>query len=134
MSALGQKRNMAAVFSAMSALPLKADILFGERNDSEHDFSHPISHRTLRYGVGNRGTRRFVNGEKCLGFPDKTELHDTGQHGLQRFRKPMVAARRDQRASNIQLAPPALCGPAGARNVSADTTRTQYFMRVCVRS
>jgi hypothetical protein len=24
-------------------------------------------------------------------FPDKTELHDTGQHGPQRFRKPKVA-------------------------------------------
>ena len=30
--------------------------------------SHPISHRTPRYGVGNRGTRRFVIGEKFLNF------------------------------------------------------------------
>ena len=53
---------------AMSALPPKADILCGERNDTEHGFSHPISHRTPRYVVGYRGTRRFVIGEKCLNF------------------------------------------------------------------
>jgi len=28
---------------------------------------------------------------KIAEFPDETELHDTGQNGLQRFRKPKVA-------------------------------------------
>jgi hypothetical protein len=27
---------------------------------------------------------------KILEFPDETKLHDTGQDGLQRFRKPLL--------------------------------------------
>ena len=64
MSALGQKRTCAAQ-NAMSALPPKADILCVERNVSEHDFSHPISHRTPHYRVGNRGISRFMISQKC---------------------------------------------------------------------
>jgi hypothetical protein len=67
---------------AMSALPSKADIFCGERNDAEHDFSHPISHRTPQYRVGNHGIGRFVIGQKCSYFRDKR--HRTTQSNMDR--------------------------------------------------
>jgi hypothetical protein len=52
------------------------------------DFSHPISHRTPHYRVGNGAMERSAANQESHIFRDKTELKDTGQDGLQRFRKP----------------------------------------------
>ena len=53
------------------------------------DFSHPISHRTPHYRVGNGAIERSAASQESHIFRDKTELQDTGQDGLQRFRKPL---------------------------------------------
>jgi hypothetical protein len=62
------------------------------------DFSHPISHRTPHYAVGNDGTSCMVSSSKALKFHDETALGDTGRDRLQRFRKPLLypAELRDQ--------------------------------------
>ncbi|MGA8749557.1 MAG: hypothetical protein WB563_12265, partial [Pseudolabrys sp.] len=64
MSALGQKRTCPRNVRSYPG----SDILCGERNGTERDFSHPISHRTPQYRVGNHGIGRFVITQKCWIF------------------------------------------------------------------
>jgi hypothetical protein len=62
-------------------------------------------------------------------FPDQTELHDTGQHGLQRFRKPLfksvVITERDCfELDTSQLAGGAVAITVAPTSVGRLVTRT----------
>ncbi|MGC1094156.1 MAG: hypothetical protein WA905_15625, partial [Pseudolabrys sp.] len=63
----GSKADMTACPRNVRSYP-ESDILCGERNGTERDFSHPISHRTPQYRVGNHGIGRFVITQKCWIF------------------------------------------------------------------
>jgi hypothetical protein len=53
-------------------------------------FSHPLSHRTPHYRVGNGATERSADRQETHIFQNETVLEVTGQDGWQRFRKPLL--------------------------------------------
>jgi hypothetical protein len=60
------------------------------RGSSRDGFSHPISHPTPHYGVGNGDTERSAARQESVIFQNKTGLDLTGQDGRQGFRKPLL--------------------------------------------
>jgi hypothetical protein len=59
------------------------------RGSSRDGFSHPISHRTPHYRVGNGVTELSVARQESIIFQNKTRLDLTVRNGRQGFRKPL---------------------------------------------